>query len=326
MKYLGTLFLTGLLLAFVSCNDFSKQKKFLPPSTGSVNSLMVVMNTDLWQGPVGDTIRERFAANVVGLPWEEPLFSITQLPPKVFRGTALESRSILYVLRDTTSAAYVSKDVYAKPQRVTVVKGRNEEELISNIRSISDEAIAAYKNVEIDEAQKRFTRSLNKEKALEERFGIKLTIPSVYRVGKEEDNFVWIDRPVQKGTMNIVVYEMPMTSLTTDSTFVKDIVRMRDSIGEKYIPGPNEGTYMITEKYFSPYVFPAEIAGKKAVEVRGIWEIHGYPMAGPFLTYIINDKENDRRLVIEGFTFAPATEKRDYMFELEAIIKTLEIL
>ncbi|WP_338039470.1 DUF4837 family protein [Maribacter litopenaei] len=27
---------------------------------------------------------------------------------------------------------------------------------------------------------------------------------------------------------------------------------------------------------------------------------------------------------MEGFTFAPATEKRDYMFELEAILKTVK--
>ncbi|UJH69054.1 DUF4837 family protein [Allomuricauda sp. SCSIO 65647] len=324
-KFLGTLFLTGLLLAGISCNDNSKKQKFLPPSTGSVNSLMVVMNTDLWQGEVGDRIREHFAATVVGLPWEEPLFTITQLPPKVFRGAALESRSILYVLRDSAAMAYVSNDVYAKPQRVTVVKGPNNEELLQGLDSIAQKAMMAYRDVEISEAQKRFTRSLNKEKALEEQFGIKLTIPSVYRVGKEEDKFVWLDRQIQKGTMNIIAYEMPMSSLTNDSTFVQDIVRMRDSIGEKYIPGPNKGTYMITEKVFAPYVFPAEVAGKKAVEVRGIWEIHGYPMAGPFLTYIINDKKNDRRLVLEGFTFAPATEKRDYMFELEAILKTLAV-
>jgi hypothetical protein len=80
---------------------------------------------------------------------------------------------------------------------------------------------------------------------------------------------------------------------------------------------------MGTEKAFAPYVFPAEVAGKKAVEVRGIWEVVNYPMAGPFLTYIINDKERNRKLVMEGFTFAPATNKRDYMFELEAIMKTV---
>lgn len=29
-------------------------------------------------------------------------------------------------------------------------------------------------------------------------------------------------------------------------------------------------------------------------------------------------------MIIEGFTFAPSEAKRDYMFELEAILKTVE--
>lgn len=132
-----------------------------------------------------------------------------------------------------------------------------------------------------------------------------------------------MDIQIPKGTMNVIAYEMPWNSFSNDSTFVEDIVKMRDSIGEKYVPGPYENTFMMTEKAFAPYIFPAEIGGKKGVEVRGIWEINGYPMAGPFLTYIINDEENKRKMVLEGFTFAPSAEKRDYMFELEAILKTV---
>jgi len=127
--------------------------------------------------------------------------------------------------------------------------------------------------------------------------------------------------------MNIIAYSVPWNTFDNDSTFVQDIIKMRDSIGKLFIPGepiPGKENYMITEKAFSPYVFPAEVSGKKAAEVRGIWEMSGYPMAGPFLTYIINDKPNNRKLILEGFTFAPATEKRDYMFELEAILKTLK--
>ena len=173
---------------------------------------------------------------------------------------------------------------------------------------------------------KNFLKSLNKERALQEKFGITLDLPSIYRVDKQEDNFVWIAREIQKGNMNIIVYTMPSDSFKNDSTLVRDIVRMRDSIGQKYVPGPDvpgKTTYMRTEPAFSPYVMPTEIAGKKAVEVRGIWDVKNYPMAGPFLTYIINDKTNDRILVLEGFTFAPATSKRDDMFQLEAIMKTL---
>ena len=324
MKKLGTLCLAMALLALGACKDSGPKERFLPPSTGGVNSLMVVMDTELWKGPVGDKIRDEFAAQVLGLPQREPIFTITQVPPQVFKGTTTYSRSVLYVEQDSTSLAHIKDDAYAKPQKVAVVTGPTEEKMIQNLDSLAPKAIQAFKQVEIAEAQKRFGRSLSKDVALEEEFGVRLKVPSLYKVGKREKNFVWMDIQIPKGTMNIIAYEMPWDSFRNDSTFVEDIVRMRDSIGQKYIPGPYEDTYMITEKAFAPYVFPAEIGGKKAVEVKGMWEIHGYPMAGPFLTYIINDEENQRKMVLEGFTFAPSTEKRDYMFELGAILRTVD--
>ncbi len=324
MKKIGTLYITLITLVVVSCTDSGTKKRFLPPSTGGINTLMVVMDTDLWKGGVGDKIREHFAAPVLGLPQGEPKFTITQIPPQVFKGATAYSRSVLFVEQDSVSLAHIKTDVYAKPQKVAVVTGETYNDLAGNLDSISGMAIAAFKKVEISEAQKRFTRSLTKEKAFEEEFGISLKVPSLYKIGKHEKNFVWMDIQIPKGTMNILAYQMPWDSFSVDSTFVMDIVKMRDSIGKKYVPGPYEGTYMKTEMAFSPYIFPAQIGGKKAAEARGIWEINGYPMAGPFLTYIINDKDNNRKLILEGFTFAPSQEKRDYMFELEAILKTIE--
>jgi len=48
-------------------------------------------------------------------------------------------------------------------------------------------------------------------------------------------------------------------------------------------------------------------------------------MSGPFINYAIEDKTNNRWVIIEGFVFAPSVEKRDYMLELEAIIKSIKI-
>ncbi|KQC30615.1 DUF4837 family protein [Flagellimonas eckloniae] len=324
MKKLGTLYITIFTLVMLSCKDSGPKQRFLPPSTGGINSLMVVMDTELWKGGVGDKIREHFAAPVLGLPQAEPQFTITQIPPQVFKGATAYSRSVLFVEQDSLSLAHIKTDVYAQPQKVAVVKGETYNDLVGNIDAIADKAIESFKEVEIAEAQVRFTRSLSKEKVFEEEFGISLKVPSLYKVGKHEKNFVWMDIQIPKGTMNIIAYQMPLNSFTNDSTFVGDIVKMRDSIGKRYVPGPYEDTFMMTEKAFSPYVFSAEISGKKAAKVRGIWEINGYPMAGPFLTYIINDKENNRKLVLEGFTFAPSAEKRDYMFELDAILRTVE--
>lgn len=317
----------AIIMCLASCKQQSGSSgRFLPESTGAVNSLIVVTDKELWQGEVGDRIREVFAEPAQGLSPIQPIFSITQIPPRIFEGAVVNSRSILYVVKDTFSIAHVKKNVYANPQKVTVVKGTSQDELLANLDSVAEEAIASFKRTELIEAQRRFRKSLNLEKALEDEFGIRLSIPSAYKVGKHEENFVWFDRQIPKGTMNIIAYSMPEDSFNNDSTFVADILKMRDSIGKKYVPGPYEDTFMMTEKAFAPYVFPVEIGGKKAAEAKGIWEINGYPMAGPFLTYIINDKENGRKLIVEGFAFAPSTVKRDYMFELEAILKTIEWL
>jgi hypothetical protein len=315
-----------VVLVLSSCKDGEKQD-YLPNSIGAYNTLTIVIENELWKSEVGDRIRENFAAPALGLTWDEALFSITQVPPQVFTGAVRNTRNVLYVMEDSLDIAHMKSNMYAKPQKVGVLKGRSKAEIIKNLNVMASEFIETFKKQEIEEAQRRFLKSLNKEKALEEHLGITLNVPSAFKVGREEDNFVWIDRQIQKGTMNIIAYSVPWNTFDNDSTFVQDIIKMRDSIGKLFVPGediPGKENYMITEKAFSPYVFPAEVSGRKAAEVRGIWEMSGYPMAGPFITYIINDKPNDRKLVLEGFTFAPATAKRDYMFELEAVLKTLK--
>ncbi|MDA9089350.1 DUF4837 family protein [Maribacter arcticus] len=310
----------------IACKEEGKAD-YLPESVGAMNTLTVVIDNELWKSSVGDAIRENYTAAAQGLTWDEALFSVTQVPQQIFSGSIRNTSSVLYVMEDSLNVAHMKSNMYAKPQNIGVIKGRNKQELIDNINKTSAEFIKDFKTLEISKAQKRFEKSLNKEKALVDKFKISMKIPSIYRVGREEDNFVWISREIQKGNMNIIAYTMPENGFHNDSTFSRDIIRMRDSIGNLYIKGSDvagKNNHMITEKAFTPYVFPAEVSGKKAAEVRGIWEMSAYPMAGPFLTYIINDKENNRKLILEGFVFAPATKKRDYMFELEAILKSVQ--
>jgi len=312
-----------VLLSVVSCEE-ERKKDYLPGSVGAINSLSVVITNDMWKGAVGDTIRKYYAAEVIGLPWVEPLFSIHQMPFEVFTGNTRSSRNILVVRKDTAAVAGLKTDLYAEPQKVAIVQGPTEQVIMDKIASSAQKNIAAFKKNDIAENQRRFTRSLNRETDLQQELGISLTMPSVYKIAKHENNFFWIERQIPKGTMNILVYEMPLGSIPEDSTRVDAIVKMRDSIGEKYIPGRAEGMYMITEKAYAPYVFDAEIADRPAIETKGMWEVKNFTMAGPFINYIVEDVPNDRLVVLEGFTFAPSTNKRDYMFELEAVLKTLE--
>ena len=98
---------------------------------------------------------------------------------------------------------------------------------------------------------------------------------------------------------------------------------MRDSIGEKYIPGPEKGMYMVTETYLAPSISEVKIKNHFALESKGLWEVKGFALGGPYINYIIEDKAKNRLLVAEGFLYAPGVSKRDVLFELEAIIKSI---
>jgi hypothetical protein len=126
-----TVFLFLVVITALSCKD-KNPKKYLPESTGAINSVAVVMDNDLWKGEVGDKVREHFAAPVLGLSWEEPIFTLNHMPMSVFTGALQHTRSILIVEKDTLNIAHIKTDVYARPQKVGVVKGRTYDEIIKN--------------------------------------------------------------------------------------------------------------------------------------------------------------------------------------------------
>jgi hypothetical protein len=49
-------------------------------------------------------------------------------------------------------------------------------------------------------------------------------------------------------------------------------------------------------------------------------------MAGPFVNYAIYNKEKDNWLVIEGYVSAPSSKQRNYLFEIEAILKSVKFV
>ena len=133
---------------------------------------------------------------------------------------------------------------------------------------------------------------------------------------------MWFRQDIDKGSMNIITYTLP---LIDNDSIINSIVAARDTIGKKYIPGQFDGTYMITEEAYTPFTKETELSNNPSFETRGKWEVKNDFMAGPFLNYTLVDKSKKRLVVVEGFTYAPSTNKRDFMFELEAILKTIKV-
>ncbi|MCF1190339.1 DUF4837 family protein [Mangrovimonas sp. AS39] len=318
-------FLAFLLI--VSCkSDGKKSSNFrvLPESSGKINHLSVVLSNDFWEGSVGETIRNVLAAPVDGLPQDEPLFTMNQIPPAVFSGFVTQNRTVLKI--ETTQEANVKilKDVYARPQRVVLVTGPTKEAIIEQIKGHEDDIIAAFKAEEIKEQQRRIKLSPNVNNTIKKKLGISITFPSAYRIAVDKDDFYWIRKDITTGHSNLMLYELPYGAIKKGDSLVGDILKLRDSIGRTHIPGRLDGTHMTTDDAYAPFIFDTSIDGKSSIETKGMWDVKKDFMAGPFINYIIDDKEHNRLLVAEGFVFAPSVEKRDYVFELESIIRSIK--
>ncbi|WP_378180191.1 DUF4837 family protein [Aquimarina sp. SS2-1] len=325
MKKFTLVFIISLCI--ISCTEKKKDTSekingSLAQSVGKINELAVVIENDLWKGSLGDTIRKYFGAEVPGLPQEEPLFSMRQLPPEGFTGISRRNRLFLKIQIGDESKVYVATNKYATPQLGYVINGTNNDEIIRLIQERSEGMIAKYKKVETKEKQFRIKKSVEYIPQLKEKMGITLKIPSAYRIAKEEDKFFWLRKDIKNGDTNLMIYELPLGTISKDSNTVAKIIKVRDSIGVLKIP-TNSGKF-ITEEAYAPYLFETSLDNKFAFETKGTWEIKDRYMAGPFVNYVIDDVENNRQLVIEGFVLAPSVRKRNYMFELEAIIKTIE--
>ncbi len=322
MKNLG--FLLVIMLLF-SC-ETGKQQVVLKNANGRINSILVVMKNSEWQGKIGDEIRKIVAEPVLGLPQPESLFEISQVPIESFGSMFRASRNVLRVSLGNKNSFESVSDVYAHPQKIITIIGKTKEELIDEIKNNSDEIVSSFRNSGIISVQKNLLKNYYKPSEIKtfEKNGYSVKIPKSYRLVEDNGEFVWYRHHLSGGnSMELFTYSFPISSIDDENG--NNIVLNRNTFGEKNIPGGKEGSYMITEEAYTPHIFEAKIDGKNAFEVRGKWDIKNDYMAGPFLAYYVIDKENNRVIVVEGLTYAPAVNKRDYMFELEAILKTLKI-
>lgn len=324
MKPLYVLLLS-LLFAFTSCNENGKRDKSLVAnSVGTINSLQIITPNDLWNGIVGEAIRNNFAAPADGLPQDEPLFSMSQMAPELFSGFARTNRIFLYVVLSNDDKVTLAKDEYAKPQVGAIIKATSEEKLVDLINENASKIIEEFHKSEIAERQRRTAISMRNTDSLKRDMGVSLKIPTAYRQAKASKGFYWFRKNLRDGETNILVYEVPINMIGNDSTAVADIIKIRDSIGSKHMEVEDDGLF-ITEDAYAPYLFKTTIDGKFAYETKGTWEVKDAWMGGPFINYAIKDEKNNRYLILEGFTYAPSTRKRDLQFELESILLSAKL-
>ena len=316
--------LIALCLLF-SCKDNNQKTTYKLASSGNINSLLVVIDNALWTGRVGDALRENLGGEIYGLPQIEPQFDLRQVPTAVFSDFVRLNRTVLKIqISDETGIKYY-KDPYATPQKMAIISGPDRQTLIDLIELNAATLVSSFKSLEFKEKQRRIDKALFNTSRIETALNIKLRFSSVYRIAKEKEDFFWIRRDTKTGSLNLLLYNLPIQNFESTDAFSDYVIRKRDSIAKQFVPGPLKGNYMTTETAYTPFFVLRDMSNVTALETRSLWKIEDAFMSGPFVNFCFVDKTNRRLFVAEGFVYAPSESKRDYMFDLETMMRSISV-
>lgn len=347
------LFALGLLTA---CTQDSQQSlRAIPNAFGDLASLTIIADQDLWDGPLGDTIRYYYSSAFLILPQPEPILDLKFFTPQQLDSDRLrrELRTYLIVANlddDLSPAAKLAKsdlgparlekfyenpannliigrDKWAKGQMVVYQLGQDRNNLLENLKKnlpVIIKQIRLHDRVRLDATVYLDGRNYKLERELRDQLRISLRIPGDYQQAISDGDVMWIRKETEKSSLNLIFHRLPYSDAGQLSR--ENIMAVRDSLGKKYISTRVNDTYMvINDKDLPLFTNTVTISGKYALEARGIWEIENDYMAGPFLSCLIHDPKNGELIFIDAFVYAPGEDKRDYMLYLEHIINTLQI-
>ncbi len=346
-----------LSIVFISSCDLEKTAKMqsnLPKAAGKPGEIILVIDSAQWEGEVGKALRETFHQPVPHIPREEQMFSLNQIDPRDFQSILKKQKNIIFATvlgsnsrgnkrlktyftkeslkmidEDPSLFMYPKKDEFAKGQEVLHLFGETEENLIHNI---SKNRLKLQRHF-LDIEEKRNYTSLFSVKTeegiskhIEEKLGCELKVPLGYEIALEAEKFIWLRNFSPDIDKSIFISWVEYTS---EEMFSLDsLVKLRTELSKPYILYKPEDleSYLLTETdNFDVFINKINFKGQYAVVVKGLWKMNKYYMGGPFISYAMVDESTNRLYYIEGFLFSPGKPQRDFMRELDTILKTFKV-
>ena len=307
----------------------NKKKSFMMPNaSGLPYEMLVVMDDEQWDRPLGRAVYEVLDTDVPGLPQSERSFRITRVEPSGMSSNMF--RIMRNIIKVDIQKIYTqpkfkfARDVYSHPQMVMTLQAPDEASLAKyveeNAQSIIDFFTKAEMNREIDNLREQHNPEVSR--LAKEILGVDVWVPWEVNKYKKGKDFLWASTNTGKKDMSIVLYSYPYTDKNTFT--LEYFINKRDSVMKVNIPGGPEGSYMTTQHDYV-YVQDGTVRGKYAQVARGLWRVKGDRMGGPFVSHSRVDEVNGRIIVAEAFVYAPESLKRDLMRRIEAALYTVQL-
>lgn len=326
--------LVSPIFLFVSCTT---ENTLLPRFTGSAGEMVVIAETYIWENALGDSIRDFFEQATPHLPQPEAKYYLAQYEPSGFNNLLRQHRNVLMIdvdQKNPKNEVNLIRSKWSSEQVVVQIRALSTAEAITLFNERKSAIMELFDKAECERLQSKYQGNTNKEvaKMLAATFGLKMQLPNdmLTAVGTS-DRAVWLKRDRVKYlsgvghdiSQGLVIYDFPYES---DSTFTNEFATMARNKAVSVVSSDGKNKYMTTElEYYPPVGQLISLNQKTAWYSSGLWIMENDFMGGPFVNLLILDEKNQRVIGIDGYVFAPKFNKREYVREMEAMLKSIKL-
>ena len=320
--------ITILALCAISCNRNKTRKALLPNISGKPGEIVVVITKGNWEGSFGSVLRDSLEAEFPFLPQSEPMYELVNVAPSGFTSMFQIHRNIIVanIAVDVTEPGIIYKsDVWAAPQCVIRVNAPTEE-IATELFQKDCEKIKAV----LEQAER--ARVIANTKRYEQRdlapivtamAGGSPHFPSGYRLKGRKENFLWITYDPQFTEQSILIYKYPVEE-GKDMMSPEALLEAQSNMMKENVPGMFENTYMIISPVITPSVKYKKYGVHEFAEIRGLWEVQGDYMGGPFVSHVFYTPDGQNMILMQAFVYAPKYDKKNYLKQIESVIYSFE--
>lgn len=143
-------------------------------------------------------------------------------------------------------------------------------------------------------------------------FGIRIPRGWDWEKGSGENDFLWL-RKLEPERW-VFVWSAPLDSNLDFS--VNRWRHVRDSLCQIYYEGDS------VSREQPPETTGTAIAGRPAVQIRGLWENSEKSLGGPLVSYVLSDPDTRRIFIVDGAVFAPVIRKEPFLRHVEIVCRS----
>ena len=316
-------FLLSLTLLFSSC-DFFEDTKVLPASTGKAGELIVLIEKNLWETDLQDSLRKYIGYVLPGMPKAEAAFRLVPIPKSAFNSVIKTHRNILEVSIGSDHGFKKSQELFSDIQLNMRLVGKDVAELRKMLHEKGAAITQYFYKEELDREQRRFKKSLldGFDKTLKTEQGFRLDIPKDYSLaGTATENTYHLRKDAHKSSLGLIIHVAPYHNQTQFE--LEGLIDERNQICKPNILGERSGSYMSIETRMPIDLQQKGGIGSHCVVAKGLWKMEHDFMGGPFVEYRILSPDQTKVITIDGYVYGPGSKKRNSILELEAIANSI---